>query len=1244
MSRSTAHDQVHAASPPNGPAPSPADTDLALVRESGLLDVAWYRDINADVPAAKDDPMGHFMSQGWREGRWPNPYFDTAHYLRQNREVARTGGNPLVHYISHGEKAGCSPAAYFDLLWYRSRHEAENGQTLLRHFLDRRLTGEVSPLPEFDPAYYLATYPDIAEAGVDPFEHYLRWGFREGRNPSDAFDTRFYVQRYLDTDPAQNPLLHYRAFRHVLRLHPTPPPHEHAVFDEVRRFTRPGPHFETRRSLPHTAIRRAKLLAFYLPQFHAVPENDAWWGTGFTEWTSVARGQPRFAGHYQPRIPRDLGPYSLDDPATMHRQIEMARDAGLFGFVPYFYWFNGKRLLERPLEAFLADATLEFPFCLMWANENWSRRWDGSDHEVLISQDYRPADEIGLIDCFARHFRDPRYIRVEGRPLLMVYRAGHIPQTSHTVARWRRLWDERHGERPLLVMAQAFGAIDPHAFGFDAAVEFPPHKLTTAAGSSRSGHVFLDPRAQMQVFDYPDVVAASLAEPAPPFPLIRTAVPGWDNDARRQGHGLVVHGATPARYQAWLEGLIENARAKPLWGESFVCINAWNEWAEGAYLEPDVHFGAAFLNATGRAATRPIGAGEAGRILLVGHDAFPAGAQMLLLHLGRALRRDFGIRVSFLLLGGGALVHEYEAEAPTRVLPGGGDLSAALEASAADGYRAAIVNTSAAARVVPQLRQLDVRTTLLIHELPRLLAEMALTQTAFAGIAAADRVIVAARMIRDALIEAGAPADAPWVVQPQGCYRPVVRCAGARGEVRRGLALGDDVVLMLGAGYGDLRKGFDLFLQAWRAARRRGVSAAFCWLGDLDPALRRHLASEIDAAKSNGGFFLPGHLDDPRPWFAAADVFLLTSREDPFPSVVLEALSADLPVVAFDGGGGVPELLAAGAGACVAMGDADAMVVAATDLLSRSADAQRTKPSLWNFDFTSYAATVLAEAQPALVSVSVAVTSCDYARYLPARLASVYAQTHPVREVLLFDDASTDGSIAVAHATAADWRRSIEVVENTVRSGSPFGQWQRAARRARGEFVWIAESDDAAEPTLLARLAASLRATPDIVLAACDSRSIDGDGHAVWPGYQDYYRRSGAHDLARDLVLPAREFAETFLWERNLLLNVSALVWRREVLLGALERCSSELGSWRVAGDWRVYLEALAESDGHVAWVADPLNVHRRHHASASATLKRRDLIAEVARMHALAAERLHLTAGQQARQGAYRRSLRSGK
>ncbi len=263
----------------------------------------------------------------------------------------------------------------------------------------------------------------------------------------------------------------------------------------------------SRRSSP-AASRRAKLLAFYLPQFHPMPENDRWWGTGFTEWTNVARGVPRFAGHYQPRIPRDLGHYRLEGRGTLAKQVAMAQAAGLHGFVFYFYWFNGKRLLDGPLETFLAEPALDMPFCLMWANENWTRRWDGSEHEVLLSQDYRDEDEPALIAAFARYFDDPRYIRCDGRPLLMIYRAGLIPNTAEAVARWRRRFAAL-GHNPIFVTAQSFNERDPRRCGMDAAVEFPPHKLTEGLTLLNPTLRMLDHRARGQVFAYDDLAAAS---------------------------------------------------------------------------------------------------------------------------------------------------------------------------------------------------------------------------------------------------------------------------------------------------------------------------------------------------------------------------------------------------------------------------------------------------------------------------------------------------------------------------------------------------------------------------------------------------------------------------------------------------------------------------------------------------------------------------------------------------------------
>lgn len=1235
---------------PSLSSPDQLRPDLALIAASSLFDAAWYRETNPDIAAAGIDPLMHFADWGWREGRRPDPYFDPAWYLQQNPEVARAGLNPLVHYIRAGEAANRLPCPHFDLLWFRSHFTPPAGTLALAFFLARRTTGTVSPLPEFDAAWYLREYPDIAAAGVDPFEHYLLWGWREGRNPSPTFDTRFYVARYFAADQDENPLLHYRRLRHVIRLHTVPPPEEEGVHEAVRRFTQPGPAFEEVRPLPSTSTRRARVLAYYLPQFHTIAENDAWWGPGFTEWTALARGVPRFAGHYQPRVPRDLGHYTLDDPEVLRRQVALARGAGLGGFVFYFYSFNGRRLLERPLETFLADRSIDFPFCLMWANENWTRRWDGSEDQVLIAQRWQPADEIPLVDDFARHFRDPRYIRLGGRPLLMVYRAGTIPDCAAVLSRWRRLFRERHDEDPVLVMAQSFEAEDPRPWGFDGAVEFPPHKLVNALAPCNAALRWFDFAAHAKVYDYSEVAAASLAEPSPAYPLIKTAVPGWDNDPRRQGQGLVLHGATPAAYEKWLAALVERSARTPFFGERLVCVNAWNEWAEGAYLEPDLHFGGAWLNATARAVAAPE---RRATLLLVGHDAFPAGAQHLLLQIGRSFARRCGVQVEFLLLEGGEMEAEYARVAPTRVLARHEELAAYCAEAAARGVVRALVNTAAAAWAVPVLREAGVESVLLIHELPRLLRERHLLEGAQQGAAAARRVIFPAPPVHDAFVSLTPLPPERTLIRPQGCYTPVSFDPAARARLRRTLKLGPRDRLVLGAGHADLRKGFDLFLQAWRACQQRTEERGgsrrgavhFCWVGSLDPELRGWLAPEIAAAEATGTFRLAGWQQDVAPWFNAADVFVLTSREDPFPTVVLEALCSGLPVAAFEESGGIPDLLRRlSAGLAVTMGNAvalaDALLRLLAPLATEPSRARRAVRAQERFAFEPYAQALLDELIPGLPRVSVAVLSCNYASYLERRLASVFAQTHPVAEVLLLDDGSADASLEVARRVAADWRRTLRIEARARPSGSAFRQWRRAAELARGTFLWIAEADDDADPELLATLAALARDVPDLDLAFCDSRSIDADGNPLAPSYHEYYRQSGAAALTRDGVYPSREFAARFLGERNLILNVSAVLWRRSTLLGALERCGTELDSFRLAGDWRLYLEALANSRGRVAVVSAALNVHRRHARSLTARVPMRRQLEEIARIHTLAAARLTPSPALVRRQARYRAEL----
>lgn len=1184
--------------------------------ETGFFDERFYAANNAIRPG--DDPFEHFFLKGYLEGRRPNAVFDPLWYLAAYPEVAASGLNPLLEYALFGEKAGRNPSPLFDARWYSKHYKLEAPSSPLLHYLRNR-PGPFSPIREFDAEYYLSANADVAAAGFDPFEHYLVRGFREGRNPSAGFDTAAYSRRFLRSQPEVNPLVHYRVNKDLPEIRAFFDSEEQTPFLAVKKFTRPGADFAELAPLPAKSEKRAKILCFYLTQFHAIPENDRWWGAGFTEWTNVARGQPRFRDHYQPRIPRDLGFYDLGDVDVMRRQAAMARDAGLFGFVFYYYWFGGKRLLEKPLENFLAAPDIDMPFCLMWANENWTRRWDGEDTDVLIAQNHGAIDDERLCADFARHFRDPRYIRIDGRPLLMVYRPGLIADAAGTIANWRRIFRETFDENPILTMAQCFKDNDPRRYGLDGAVEFPPHKLAQDMPTINDAVEVFDSGFDGDILPYESIVAASLGEPAPDFPLIKTVSPGWDNDARRQGSGLTIHGSTPAKYERWLSELVARARRNPFFGEALVCVNAWNEWAEGAYLEPDLHFGSAYLNATARAVAGVTRNGE--KLLLVGHDAHPHGAQLLLLHIGRNLQSQFGVEIEFILLGPGPLTETYRATAPVATLTDPREMAALLAEKKAAGFAAAIVNTVAAGDAVPALRQAGLHTVLLVHEMPGIVQEMAIEDCARRGLESADLVIFPADCVKDSLLDAlSLKADARMIVRPQGSYKRMSRHYDGAARLRARMGIPDDAPLALGAGFADLRKGFDLFLDAWKDFRVRNLEVHFCWIGNVDPALAERLAVEIEAAKKTGTFHMPGFVVDPADHYSASDVFVLSSREDPFPTVALEALSLGVPVVAFAGAGGVSELLIRESLGLVApFGDARAIATAIEQACALAANPQfveRAQSAIaTNFAFEAYAQDLFRLAMPQTAKISVVVPNYNYAHCLAGRLNSIFDQDHPLWETIVLDDASTDASFDVVHEVAQARDRDVTLVINDRNSGSAFRQWARAAETATGDFIWIAEADDLAEPAFLSRLVEAMEIDPDIVFAFCDSRSIDSEGAPLAASYKSYYATVEPGALAVDKVFSGEDFVASRLSVKNLILNVSAVLWRREALVLAIKACETELAQLRVAGDWRLYIECLSAPAARVAYVAEPLNSHRRHARSVTQSLDAQTHVAEIAAM-----------------------------
>jgi len=377
---------------------------------------------------------------------------------------------------------------------------------------------------------------------------------------------------------------------------------------------------------------RIRPIAFYLPQFHPIPENDQWWGKGFTEWTNVAKAKPLFPGHYQPRLPADLGFYDLRVAETRAAQAELARAAGIEGFCYWHYWFAGKRLLERPFQEVLESGQPDFPFCLGWANETWTGIWHGAPRRILIEQTYP-----GRTD-YERHFQallpalcDPRYIRVEGKPLFLVYQPRKLPQPQQFIEQWQELASRNGlpGIHFVAHLSQPDPAYDPCRLGFDAATMSSPTRICAhpkyQVGLARVGRpslpgaarpeltaklqaaaIALEEKAHtfyrrcsgqpIRVFKYADAVRFFLEalEGQPGRSVYPCVIPNWDNSARSGVRAAILHNSTPELFRGHLREMLARAAAFPA-GERILFVKSWNEWAEGNYLEPDVRFGHQYL-------------------------------------------------------------------------------------------------------------------------------------------------------------------------------------------------------------------------------------------------------------------------------------------------------------------------------------------------------------------------------------------------------------------------------------------------------------------------------------------------------------------------------------------------------------------------------------------------------------------------------------------------------------------------
>lgn len=336
-----------------------------------------------------------------------------------------------------------------------------------------------------------------------------------------------------------------------------------------------------------------KPIAIYLPQYHPIPENDEAWGEGFTEWTNVRKAKPLFEGHYQPHIPHNtIGYYNLLNPEVLVEQAELARKYGIYGFAFYHYWFNGKRLLNSPIDNMIELQKPDFPFMLIWANENWTKRWDGQDNEIIIKQEYSFEDDRSHMQFLCEQvFVDDRYIKIDGKPVFSVYRMELFPDIVETTRIWREVAQEMGFKDLYLIKVEGMSAgTYPEQAGFDAAMEFAPDWQSNDITRKRVVDDY-----EYSYVDYNKSVTNNLIKSISPYKTFKSVFPSWDNTARKKVGGLLYTDPSIETFEYFVSCIAEYTYRNFVKEERFFFINAWNEWGEGCHIEPDCRFGFKYL-------------------------------------------------------------------------------------------------------------------------------------------------------------------------------------------------------------------------------------------------------------------------------------------------------------------------------------------------------------------------------------------------------------------------------------------------------------------------------------------------------------------------------------------------------------------------------------------------------------------------------------------------------------------------
>ena len=693
----------------------------------------------------------------------------------------------------------------------------------------------------------------------------------------------------------------------------------------------------------------------------------------------------------------------------------------------------------------------------------------------------------------------------------------------------------------------------------------------------------------------------------------------------------IFHGSNPETYKEWLSNVAKFSRNVHKKEERVVFINAWNEWAEGAYLEPDTKYGYGYLQATSEVVLDyRYDKINSRKLIFVSHDAYYHGAQMLSLNIVRMLKELFHYDIYLILKSGGPLENEFKKYSTVYNLEkdysSQNNLEELILTLHDKGADIAICNTVVSGNLIELFHKHNIQTLSLIHELPGIIQQYKMEKNAEIIAQYADKIIFPSEFVKSKFATIAKLDENKCVVAPQGLYLRnnfKDKKEDAKIALRKLLSIPLNSKIILAVGYADFRKGVDLFVQIAKNVVKADPNTYFIWAGHRDENFIKDSVIDIKKSGIENNIRFVGIQKDVDLFYAGADLYLMTSREDPFPSTILEAMDVEVPVIGFQDAGGFNDIVTENTGILVPYLDVNEMTKAVIsllndqklrDILGKNASELIDK----KYNFVDYVYRLLSLLGHEYKKVSVVIPNYNYERYLKDRFRTVIDQTYPVYEIIFLDDCSSDNSIELAKNYEKNCTIPIKIITNKANSGSVSRQWAKGISSARGDYIWIAEADDLCEKSFLQEVMAGFN-DDKVVLSYSQSKQIDQNGDIIDNDYLKYtndidemkwkenYTRDGFQEIRDTLAV------------KNTIPNVSAIVFKKYDVSEIL----NELVQFKIAGDWFFYVWLLQK--GKISFNSKSLNWHRRHDRGVTLSENAQRHFDEIVRMQEYIKERFEI-------------------